>query len=296
MINSAFSLAFNGSALLSNQKEMIWNKSIFQVTTSTDGHGTMTASPMSGFSGTQVTLNNTPNTNYGFQGYSVTGATLTGNKFTLNNDVTARAIFSAQPVTGSAGAGGVTYTKMVMIPLASSNGRNAQACCEKHGSDFNIGINAGQFRYGSYEAFSTYKSIYSSTKPMKISAQTTTGAFQISGFYNTNTTATWGFRLAGMKPVYYDIFGTATLAGYDFTGFGNSYTRDYNGRDTWTAKDFYHTTWLYDAARDRKLLTAEIPAGYIPVIIECYVGGNANTATISGSGAPDYDWSYTAEI
>ena len=132
MINSAFSLAFNGSALLSNQKEMIWNKSIFQVTTSTDGHGSITAAPMSGFSGTQVTLSNTPNANYGFQGYSVTGATLTGNKFNLNNDVTARATFSAQPVTGSAGAGGVTYTKMVMIPLASSNGRNAQACCEKH--------------------------------------------------------------------------------------------------------------------------------------------------------------------
>lgn len=94
MINSAFSLAFNGSALLSNQKEMIWNKSIFQVTTSTDGHGSITASPMSGFSGTQVTLSNTPNANYGFQGYSVTGATLTGNKFTLNNDVTARATFN----------------------------------------------------------------------------------------------------------------------------------------------------------------------------------------------------------
>ena len=85
MITSGFSLSFNGSALLSNQKEMIWNKSIFQVTTSTDGHGTMTASPMSGFSGTNVTLSNTPNANYGFQGYSVTGATLTGNKFTLNN-------------------------------------------------------------------------------------------------------------------------------------------------------------------------------------------------------------------
>lgn len=67
---------------------------VYEVTTSTDGHGTMTASPMSGYSGTVVTLSNTPNANYGFQNYSVTGATLTGNQFILNNDVTAKAWFS----------------------------------------------------------------------------------------------------------------------------------------------------------------------------------------------------------
>ena len=159
MINSAFSLAFNGSALLSNQKEMKWDRTIFQlttnhctsnvtsgfsgdtasltpnpawnekfsgysitgatltgntftftnsdvtvnanyetaknVTTTTDGHGTITASPKSGFIGTQVTLTNTPNANYGFSGYSITGATLTGNKFNLTgSNVTARATFN----------------------------------------------------------------------------------------------------------------------------------------------------------------------------------------------------------
>lgn len=94
MINSAFSLAFNGKALLNNSKEMLWNRNIFTVTTATDGHGSLTAFPMSGFSGTNVTLSNTPNANYGFSGYSITGATLTGNQFTLNNDVTAKANFS----------------------------------------------------------------------------------------------------------------------------------------------------------------------------------------------------------
>lgn len=98
MITSSFSLSYNGKALLNNSKEMLWNRDIFTVTTSTDGRGTMTASPMSGFSGTVVTLSNTPNANYGFSGYSITGATLTGNQFTLNNDVTARAGFSAEPV------------------------------------------------------------------------------------------------------------------------------------------------------------------------------------------------------
>ena len=94
MITSGFSLSFNGKALLENSKEMLWNRNIFTVTTSTDGHGTMTATPMSGFAGTNVTLSNTPNANYGFSGYSITGATLTGNQFTLNNDVTAKAWFS----------------------------------------------------------------------------------------------------------------------------------------------------------------------------------------------------------
>lgn len=97
MITSGFSLSFNGKALLENSKEMLWERSIYQVTTSTDGRGTMTASPMSGFSGTNVTLSNTPNSGYAFSGYSITGATLTGNQFIMNNDVTARAGFSALP-------------------------------------------------------------------------------------------------------------------------------------------------------------------------------------------------------
>lgn len=94
MITSGFSLAFNNKTLLNGTNEMFWQRNIYQVTTSTNGNGTMTAYPMSGFSGTNVTLSNTPNANYNFAGYSVTGATLTGNQFTLNNDVTAKANFS----------------------------------------------------------------------------------------------------------------------------------------------------------------------------------------------------------
>lgn len=97
MITSGFSLGFNGKSLLNNSKEMLWQRNIYQVTTSTDGHGSITASPMSGFSGTTVSLSNTPNANYGFKNYSLTGATLTGNQFIMNNDVTAMANFSALP-------------------------------------------------------------------------------------------------------------------------------------------------------------------------------------------------------
>ena len=97
MIHDNFVLSFNGKNLLKNDKEMNWERNIFQVTTSTDGHGSITASPMSGYQGTTVSLSNTPNANYNFTGYSVTGATLTGNQFTLNNDVTARAEFAILP-------------------------------------------------------------------------------------------------------------------------------------------------------------------------------------------------------
>lgn len=129
MITSGFSLAFNGKALLNNSKEMLWQRNIYQVTTSTDGHGTMTATPMSGFSGTNVTLSNTPNANYGFSDYSITGATLTGNQFTLNNDVTARAGFSAVPTSAlywsDAGSDvakiGTNITKNVNKPVTAFN-------------------------------------------------------------------------------------------------------------------------------------------------------------------------------
>ena len=94
MITSGFSLAFNNKTLLNGTHEMFWQRNIYQVTTSTNGNGTMTAYPMSGFSGTNVKLSNTPNANYNFAGYSITGATLTGDQFTLNNDVTAMANFN----------------------------------------------------------------------------------------------------------------------------------------------------------------------------------------------------------
>lgn len=49
-------------------------------------NGTITATPVSGISGTTVTLSNTPDTGYEFDSYSLTGATLYDtNKFDINN-------------------------------------------------------------------------------------------------------------------------------------------------------------------------------------------------------------------
>ena len=64
------------------------------VTLQTDGHGTIAASPISGFSGTIVTLSNTPNQDYSFLNYDITGATLTGSQFKIaNSNVNVKANF-----------------------------------------------------------------------------------------------------------------------------------------------------------------------------------------------------------
>lgn len=56
--------------------------------------GTITANPMTGYDGTTVVLTNTSNNGYAFSSYSVTGSTLTGNRFNLNgSNVTAKGTF-----------------------------------------------------------------------------------------------------------------------------------------------------------------------------------------------------------
>lgn len=66
------------------------------LTLQTDGHGQIASTRMSGFIGDQATLSNSnPAQYYAFSGYSITGATLTGNKFNfIGNDVTAKAWFT----------------------------------------------------------------------------------------------------------------------------------------------------------------------------------------------------------
>lgn len=68
---------------------------LFYVTVIQPNGGTITATPVKGYNGTEVILSNSPSTNYEFGGYSVTGATLFGNKFIINNsDVTVTGSFN----------------------------------------------------------------------------------------------------------------------------------------------------------------------------------------------------------
>lgn len=72
----------------------VFARNIHNITLQTDGHGTLTANKTTGYSGDTITLTATPNTNYVFSGYTITGATMTGDAFKVQtNDVTAKAWF-----------------------------------------------------------------------------------------------------------------------------------------------------------------------------------------------------------
>lgn len=61
--------------------------------------GRISATPMSGYDGTQVVLTNSVSSDYLFSAYDVTGATLTGNRFILTgSNATAKGIFQYHPV------------------------------------------------------------------------------------------------------------------------------------------------------------------------------------------------------
>ena len=73
----------------------VYNVSITQV-----AGGTVAASPSTGYYGTQVTLSNTPSSEYTFGSYSITGATLTSNKFNFEeSNVTAKGSFTQKTYT-----------------------------------------------------------------------------------------------------------------------------------------------------------------------------------------------------
>lgn len=97
IVNKSF--AYNGDTLVWNGMEFLWSETIpdprYLTLTQTKG-GTVSAIPLSGYDGTTVTLSNSVTaSDYRFDGYAVTGATLTGNTFNFTGgDVTAKANFT----------------------------------------------------------------------------------------------------------------------------------------------------------------------------------------------------------
>lgn len=87
---------YNNKLLINNNKLFKFDPPIYNVTILPSEHGTVYANPVSGYTGTTVTLSNTPDTDYRFDGYTISGATLyDGNKFNLfKSDVTVQGNFS----------------------------------------------------------------------------------------------------------------------------------------------------------------------------------------------------------
>lgn len=92
---------FNNKGVHFNTKYLsafVVNKPVYNVNLVQTQGGTINASPLTGHENTEVTLSNTPDTDYEFDSYSITGATLyDSNKFILNNDVTAQATWTYVP-------------------------------------------------------------------------------------------------------------------------------------------------------------------------------------------------------
>lgn len=67
---------------------------VYNVYTYTKGGGSITATPYTGVKGTEVSLSNTPDSNYQFNSYIIDGSSLIGNTFTIKvNDVSVTGVF-----------------------------------------------------------------------------------------------------------------------------------------------------------------------------------------------------------
>lgn len=97
------SYSVTGATLTSNQfmmqKEDVsaqgtFNRNSHNITLQTDGHGKLSASKTTGYSGDTISLATTASGGYAFSGYTITGATLTSNQFKVGtSNVTAKAWF-----------------------------------------------------------------------------------------------------------------------------------------------------------------------------------------------------------
>ena len=98
-------IVHNGNIVVNNGRWIIPERMKYKVNLIQTEGGTISAVPVTGINGTTVTLSNTPNQYYTFNGYTVNGATLySGNKFDFDNsDVTVSASFKwnyVDPVVG----------------------------------------------------------------------------------------------------------------------------------------------------------------------------------------------------
>lgn len=98
-------IVHNGNIVVNNGRWIIPERMKYKVNLIQTEGGTISAVPVTGINGVTVTLSNTPNQYYTFNGYTVNGATLYGgNKFDFDNsDVTVSASFKwnyVDPVVG----------------------------------------------------------------------------------------------------------------------------------------------------------------------------------------------------
>ena len=254
--------------------------------------------PESGYKGTEVTLIDQTPAGYGFDHWNITGATLTGNNFILNNDVTAQGIYTALPTTGTVTvpANGIGPSRQYLIPLAYNGGVNRSIVAATNDMSWHSTDNSGLMFANYIETTNAGKCINSADHTIKVSAQITAGNLETwTAYMASNKWTRWYYRLAGMKLTTGQVFDYPPfIVSYDYTAFGNSYFRYYDGSTAYHPNT-YQSQWSYTQAKDGTVLTANIPAGYVPVIIASYVDGDNGTYN-NGSAYLNYTWKYTAEL
>lgn len=254
----------------------------------------------SGYKGTEITLIDQTPAGSGFDHWNITGATLTGNNFILNNDVTAQGIYTALPTTGNitVSPSNIGPSRQYLVPLAYNAGVNRSIVASTTDTDFGWqgGNNSGSMNASYVATINAGKCINSADHTIKVSAQITAGYLETwTAYMASNKSTRWRYRLAGMKITTGQVFDYPPfIVSYNYTGFGNSYDRVYGGSTAYHPNT-YQSRWSYEQGKDGTVLTANIPAGYVPVIIASYVDGDNGTYN-NGSAYINYTWKYTAEL
>lgn len=174
---------FSGSDVTA---EPDYTHNVYSVSITQVAGGTVAASPSTGYYGTQVTLSNTPSSEYTFGSYSITGATLTGNTFNFEeSNVTAKGSFTQK-----------TYTLTLQT---DGHGKLVASKVTGHKND-TITLTPS---YSSYYRFNNYSvtggSVNGNTFTItanatakanfKVNAFTATGTFNALNLSRNNTTA-----------------------------------------------------------------------------------------------------------
>ena len=95
----------------------------YTLTLQTDGHGTLTATKVTGYAGDTVTLTPTYNTYYRFNNYNNTGGSINGNTFTFGAaNATAKANFKVNYFT-AVGTFNTASTRAYSTPTCTSTGK-----------------------------------------------------------------------------------------------------------------------------------------------------------------------------
>lgn len=105
-----------------------FNRQVYTLTLQNDGHGTISATKTTGYSGDTVTLSNTYKTYYRFNNYTQTGGSINGSTFTFGSqNATAKANFKVNAFTATG-----TFEKGSNVSVTANESQNKSSNVVKY--------------------------------------------------------------------------------------------------------------------------------------------------------------------